>query len=142
MDGFADVFGLDGLRALQNARVEAGVPGGKNAWLLYLHANGSPGRGIPPRPVLEPALNDPSVQEVVAELFAQAALSALEGEVPAAMDALGGAGQLLEDAVKAYFDTGNLAPNAPATIRAKNGGAPLIDTGGLRESITHRVERG
>lgn len=136
------IFDFDGLLALSKMRVEVGVPGGKSAWLLYLHANGSPLNGIPPRPVLEPALEDGGVRSAVAELFADAAFSALEGEGGAARALLEEAGALSEEAVKAYFDGGNLAPNARSTIKAKGKDAPLYDTGGLRASITYRVERG
>lgn len=44
-------------------------------------------------------------------------------------------------AVKRYFITGEFAPNAPSTVRKKKSSRPLIDTGALRQAITHAVER-
>jgi len=139
MNGPQDVFDLAALRALSGARVEVGVPGGGNAWLLCLHESGSPVKGIPPRPVLESALSDNGVKDAVAELFSEAMDFALNGDPGAAAASLDAAGALAEEAVKAYFGSGNLAPNKPATMKAKRGNAPLIDTGALRASITHRV---
>jgi hypothetical protein len=43
-------------------------------------------------------------------------------------------------AVKEYMAGSNFAPNAPATIAKKGSEQPTIDTGQLRQSITHRVE--
>jgi len=42
---------------------------------------------------------------------------------------------------KTIGESGNFAPNAPATIAIKGSSAPLIDKGRLRQSVTYEVRR-
>lgn len=134
------VIDFEPLLALSKSSVSVGIPGGERAGLMYLHAHGSPARGIPPRPVLEPALEDRQVQGFVAECFLSAVLEAIEGG--SGGEALFAAGALAEQAVKAYITSGSLTPNDPATVKQKGGSAPLIDSGALYAAITYRVEGG
>ena len=48
-----------------------------NAELLYIHDQGSPVRGIPPRPVLKPAVSQPEVREKIQTMMRDAAVEAL-----------------------------------------------------------------
>lgn len=109
-----------------------------NAELMFIHTNGSPLKGIPARPVIEPAIEQNT--ERIAELLKSAAIAALDGNMSGAHSGLEKAGQHGENAVKEYFTSGNLTPNKPATIKRKGSDRPLIDTGALRQSITHVVK--
>ena len=122
-----------------------------NASLLYLHENGVPSHNIPPRPVLIPAVNQDGVREQIETLMLDAAQAALaDGDRKTAEANFEKAGMLGRDACKNYIaDGGNLAPNAPSTIRkkmakGKNGRGkpvPLIDTASMFNSITYAVRK-
>jgi len=47
-------------------------------------------------------------------------------------------GAWMEGKIKETITTGNFRPLKPATIRAKGSSTPLIDTGQMRNSITHK----
>ena len=92
-----------------------------NAQLLFIHSNGSPMKHIPARPMIEPALADAGVQQQIAEHMEAAIGAALEGDYGTAMNELDAAGQAGENAARANVTT--------------------IDTGALRNAITHEVRR-
>ena len=48
-------------------------------------------------------------------------------------------GLKFEGMVKRKFRTGPFKPLKPSTIRRKGSSRPMIDTGRLRNSITHRI---
>lgn len=50
-----------------------------------------------------------------------------------------GLGERFEGLTKTFLTELTTPPNAPATIAAKGSSNPLIDTGGLRKAITHKV---
>ena len=111
-----------------------------NAQLMYIHTNGSPARGIPARPVIEPALA--ANKELIGEALNAAADALLAGNAKEAEKAFKSAGQLGANAAKRWFrDPRNgWAENLPSTIKAKGSDRPLIDTGELRRSITYVVD--
>ncbi|GHU70632.1 hypothetical protein FACS1894184_16350 [Clostridia bacterium] len=110
-----------------------------NAELLFIHDHGSPKRGIPARPVLEPAID--GVQDQISEMLMEAMKAALDGSEGGAASALEKAGQYGENAAKAYFTGANgWTPLKEATIKEKGSSQPLIDTGSMRSSITHVIE--
>lgn len=113
-----------------------------NAALMFIHTNGSPLRGIPARPVIEPAIQQPNTKGMIAKQLAGAAKAALDGDQPLMVKYLDRAGTIGESASKAWFTdpANNWAPNAPSTIAQKGSDSPLIDRGELRRSITHVVE--
>lgn len=112
-----------------------------NAELLYIHTNGSPAKGIPARPVVEPAIEQPAVLDQIADLLMEAAVASLDGNIGLAKSNLDKAGLAGENATKEYFTGANdWTPNKPATIAAKGSDRPLIDTGALRQAITHVVK--
>lgn len=113
-----------------------------NAELLFIHTNGSPVNGIPARPVLEPAIEQPEVLDAIAEALRAASLAALDGDASGAEAGLEQAGTRGENAAKEYFTrANNWPPNAPATIARKGSSRPLIDTGAMRQAITHVVRQ-
>ena len=97
---------------------------------------------IPPRPVLEPAINAPDNKANIAAELKLAAQGVLEGRPADATQHLSKAGQVGSNAAKRWFtDPRNGWPaNAPSTIKAKGSDRPMIDTGELRRAITHVVE--
>jgi len=152
----------DALAFLKNSRVLIGIPaasGGSddltNAELAFLHSNGSPVNHIPPRPFLEPAIEQ--AKEDIAQRMKAAVEAAVSGNTGEAMDELDKAGLYGENAAKEYFTGGHFAPNAPITVeggwmrnrvsgrpvkvKGKGSSTPLIDTGSLRSSITHVIEQ-
>jgi len=92
---------------------------------------------IPARPFLRPGIraNLNRTSRIAKRVLSQVARGQLSPV--GAMEAIGidAAG-----AVKRYIVTGELAPNAPSTIRKKGSSRPLIDSGALRQAITHVVE--
>lgn len=112
-----------------------------NAELLYIHTNGSPANNIPPRPVVEPAIQDS--KEEIGTLLKEAILKALEGDTGGAMAGMERAGTQGENAVKGWFTNpkNGWAENAESTKKKKGSSKPLIDTGQLRKSITHAVKK-
>lgn len=115
-----------------------------NAELIYIHTNGSPLKGIPPRPVIEPAITEPSNRDLIVGQLKLAAEAALTGRQDHVTMFLGRAGQLAENFCRKWFtDPRNKWPaNRPSTIKRKGSNRPLIDTGELRKSLTHIVVEG
>lgn len=156
---------LKGLRFLKENQLLVGIPQAassrdgdlSNVELAYLHSQGSPINNVPARPFLEPALDKPETQQRMAAMMKQAVIAALDGDEGSALDAMHKAGQYGENAAKKYFRSGGLAANAPITIeggwmknkksgktfkvKGKGSAVPLIDTGSLRSSITHVIEK-
>ena len=138
------------IKELKKIDVLVGVPqeeagreqnGITNAELLYIHTNGSPANNIPPRPIVDPAIQDS--KEEIGTLLKEAILKALEGDTDGAMAGMERAGTQGENAVKGWFTNpkNNWAENAESTKKRKGTSKPLIDTGQLRKSITHVVKK-
>ncbi|HXS93031.1 MAG TPA: hypothetical protein VN736_00410 [Candidatus Limnocylindrales bacterium] len=134
------------LKRLEKSEVLVGIPanktlrkGGKinNASLLFILSKGSPINHIPPRPVLEPSIEEN--KKIIAPHLGAAAKAILDKRPDQAQRELELAGTLASDAAKRYITSGELAPNAPSTIARKGSDQPLIDTGALRRSITFVV---
>jgi hypothetical protein len=156
---------------LAQTRVLVGVPAKStergdgpinNATLLYIHENGAPAANIPARPSLVPGVR--AVQGKVATHLKRAAGAALAGNAEATDQQLHAAGLIAENSVKALINAGIAPALADSTLRerasrGREGAAwelawrkagapegvdlakPLIDTGKLRNSITHVVKR-
>jgi hypothetical protein len=108
-----------------------------NAELLFIHTHGSPINKIPPRPVLQPAINAAgNKQKITAEINGSIKLS-LIGDSEGAKKKMLRAALQGQNVCRAWFTDGRngWAPNKPATIAAKGSDRPLIDTGALRASI-------
>lgn len=115
-----------------------------NAELMFIHSKGSPLKGIPARPVIEPAIvADGNKQPITAELGA-AAKATLDGDAAGATTHLKRAGMAGQRVSQKWFTDprNNWAPNAPSTIAAKGSDKPLIDQGALRAALTYVVKEG
>ncbi len=116
--------------------------GGKvtNAELLFIHTNGSPVKGIPARPVLQPAIKND--KERVGEMLGKAVDAATSGNKEQIVPALERAGQYGENVCKAWFTnpSNGWKPNSEETIKRKKSSRSLIDTAEMRKSITHIVK--
>ena len=135
-----------------------------NAQLLFIHTNGSPLRHIPPRPVIEPAIEAKGNKEPIAAELGEAAKATFEGKAGEARTHLERAGMRGMNAARGWFDDprNNWAPNALSTVRAKlrrkfktkkaltqalasyTAGDPdmntvLVDTDQMRKAITYVV---
>jgi hypothetical protein len=110
-----------------------------NAELLFIHTNGSPIKGIPPRPVLEPAIT--RNKERISEALRKAVDAAVYGNKGAILPALEAAGMDGQNIARKFFtdSTNGFAPNKPATTERKGSDRPLIDTDEMRKSITYVV---
>lgn len=108
---------------------------------LYVQTHGSPMWHIPPRPVLEPAIEDKL--EPIAGKLKEAAQEALKGNLPGVEQNFHKAGMIGEDAAKGWFGNpkNNWPSNSPKTVRQKGSDSPLIDTGEMRKAITYLIER-
>ena len=139
----------DRLKALTKKEVYVGIPAEKssrygeggvnNAELLYIHTHGSPVRHIPPRPVLQPAIE--ANRQAIGKQLAYAAQEALKGNVLRAEQGLERAGMVAQNVARGWFDNpdNGWAPNSPRTIAKKGSSHPLIDTGEMRKAITYVV---
>lgn len=112
-----------------------------NAELLYLFSKGSPARHIPPRPVLEPAVQADGNRQAIGHELAEASKAALAGDKQKQLQRMKRAGIAGQNAARGWFtDSRNgWDPNAPSTIAAKGSDRPGIDTGAMRQAITYVV---
>ncbi|HID0769573.1 TPA: hypothetical protein ACXC99_003670 [Clostridium botulinum] len=125
-------------RAMQHD-LDSGVPYSK-AHELYVHENGSPLWDIPPRPVLEPAMDNN--KEAIAEQMKQVVITALGGNnLTPELEKVGTLGQ---NAARNWFTNpeNNWQANSPDTIKRKGSDNPLIDKGQLRRSIIYTIQEG
>lgn len=145
------------LRELKSYDVFVGIPEDtsprkagtvSNAELLYIHTNGSAVNNIPPRPVLEKAIEHH--KEEIADLLKKASDSALSGNITGIKPALEKAGQHGQNVAQQWFrDPRNgWKGNEPSTEKRKlrkgkpPPARPLIDTGQMRKSIVYVVKKG
>ncbi|GLG01828.1 hypothetical protein Alches_18690 [Alicyclobacillus hesperidum subsp. aegles] len=107
------------------------------AYDLFIHEHGSALWKIPPRPVLEPAIDHS--KDVIADQLRQATLAALNGGD--VQSQLRKAGEIGMQAARDWFvnPLNEWPANAPSTVKQKGSDRPLIDTGNLRQSITYVV---
>lgn len=107
---------------------------------MYLHEHGSMNFQVPPRPIIEPAIEN--AKEDLSEMLKNAALTEISGgNTKRALEAVGTEAQ---SAVRGWFTNpqNGWAPNSPETIKSKGSDKPLIDTGALRQSITYIIRDG
>lgn len=129
-------------RKRKNTDGESGGKSGSltNVALAFIMTNGSPKKGIPPRPFLEPAIEDSGVRNRIGREMGNAVKRAANGDYGGAMNALNNAGMVGRDAVKNKIGSGVPPPNKPATIRAKGSGVTLIDTANMQGAVTYVIE--
>ena len=141
----------EALSRIARSQVYVGIPEGSarkdgdqisNAELMYVFSKGSPARGIPARPVLEPAIEASDNKGRIADSLAGAARHYFDGQPAEARAELEQAGQIAENASKRWFTDprNNWAPNAPSTVKRKGSSRPGMDSGQLRGGITYVVD--
>lgn len=139
------------IKEMANRRVKVGVPQGEsnrsdgvnNAQLAYIHENGAPASGIPPRPFLGVGVKNamPQVKKALG-VYGRRAFDTT-GAFEQGMDAIG---LIAQTSVKKAIVAGSgFSPLKPATIKARErkgflGKKPLIRTGSLLNSISYVVE--
>ena len=137
------------LAALRKTDVLIGIPADRalrkddeidNASLLYIHTHGSLLKGIPPRPTVEPGIENS--RALWAPELAAAGKAMLDRQPTQVTIHLRRAGMIATNAVKRMFGSSDLAPNAPSTIRRKKSSKPLIDNGQLKRAITFVIRQG
>lgn len=133
-------------KSMRKEMDSSGLPYSK-AYAAYIRSHGSPMWRVPPRPFLEPSVDED--KERLGKMIGAGIKAALNGDLNEAERLFELAGQRAENNAKEYINAGDkLLPNAPSTSKAKakgvEGGAPppLIDTGDMRNSITHVVRGG
>ena len=148
------------LQTLSETQVDIGLlpsAGGRLAFILGVQTHGSPIMHIPPRPVVQPALQQTSVRTAIAEGFAQSLSAAMEGDSAGVTAGLESAGQAGADGIRAYIDAGIAPPNSPVTvsggwiwnrvakkgvlITGKGSGKPLYRTGALYNAFDYEVKK-
>jgi hypothetical protein len=112
------------------------------AYQLYIMSHGSPLWQIPPRPVLEPAIE--AHKDAISKLFHAVIKAAAKGDEAALQKAMSVCGLAAQNYCRAWFtDPRNgWPPNSPCTIKMKKSARPLIDTGTMRKAITYVVRDG
>lgn len=141
------------LAQISKAQVYVGVPEDKtarpdgdktmtNAGLVYVHTNGSELAGLPPRPIIEPAIEEPDNREPIMRELRNAARSTLDERPEEAVRDLNLAGTLAANAAIRWFtDPRNgWKENAEETVKRKGSDRPLIDTAEMRGALTYLVE--
>lgn len=124
------------IRAMQHD-LDSGTPYSK-AHEMYVHENGSPLWHSPPRPVLEPAIDNS--KEVIAKHMKKAVETVLDGNNPdVELEKIGTIGR---DAAKDWFTnpSNNWPANSEDTIKRKGSDKPLVDTGELRKALTFIIK--
>lgn len=128
------------MRSEMDQEMTKGATYGK-AHQMYIQAHGSPLWHSPPRPIIEPAIENPKNQAFIVEDLKAVARAALDGNKKQTEAELNKAGMDAQNAVRDWFtnDKNNWPVNAPATIEQKGSDRPLIDTGELRKSISYVI---
>jgi hypothetical protein len=126
------------MRDEMDAMMDTGMPYSQ-AHKLYIREHGSPMLSIPPRPVLQPAIEDN--KEYIGQLLAEAGKAILQGDAAAGETKLHNAGDFAAAAAQGWFENpqNGWPPNSPRTIRRKGSDQPLVDTGEMRKAITYVV---
>jgi len=141
---------LQCLQYLATHTVEVGLTSSASARsraLLAIHEHGAPAMHIPARPVVKPALAQPSVKAEMSAAMRKACAAANAGDLSAVTTALEDSGRAGVDGIHAYIDKGIPPPNSPITlkggwmrnpvskkpvkVKGKSGTTPLVDTGQL-----------
>lgn len=147
------------LEDLARVEVLVGVPEDKtsrnegkinNAQLVYVHTHGSPLKGIPARPIIEPAIELPDNKEAITKELSEAAsarFDELNGTSAASAKSkmlrhLKRAGMEAQNRVRAWWDNpaNGWPPDAAETVRRKGSDKVLVDKNEMRRAITYVVK--
>lgn len=129
------------MREEMQPKIDAGMKYSA-AYQLYIMSHGSPLWHIPPRPVLESALE--AHADAIGKLFQAVIKAACKGDEAAIQKAMNICGMAAQNYCRDWFtDPRNgWPPNSPLTIKAKGSERPLIDTGTMRKAITYVIREG
>lgn len=129
------------MRQEMQPKIDAGMKYSA-AYQLYIMSHGSPLWHIPPRPVLEPALE--AHADAIGKLFQAVIKAACKGDEAAMQKAMNICGMTAQDYCRDWFSDprNGWPPNSPLTIKAKGSERPLIDTGTMRKAITYVIREG
>lgn len=157
----------EALKRLQRTVVAVGIAKGSkgdlrddggppNSDLGFIHERGSPSANIPPRPFLQPGIED--AKGDVVDGLKSAMRAALANDMSEAVDQLERTGMKAVASVKKKMQEGPFEPLKPGSIRQRNRSRmtqgkreneqqgvnvkPLINTGSLRDAIDFYVEGG
>ena len=139
LDSIGDYTIEIGVISKNSKRKQTSKFGISNAELMFIHENGSPLRNIPSRPVLDYTLQyankellTPTLDRIYVGIINHNwQQEQIEKELKKMCIRMQNYAQsMIRDRDP------RLAPNAPATIKAKGSDLPLLDTGQLSRSIT------
>jgi hypothetical protein len=140
---------LKAVRDLTKQEVLVGIPAENagrdddapinNAELGYIHEFGAPAANIPPRPFLVPGIT--GAESRFTPHMEAAAGAAIDGNEGRVSQGLNRAGIVAASAVKTKIDEGPFAPLSEVTIERKGSDKPLLDTGQMRNAVTHVVRK-
>ena len=137
---------VENVRSMGLNKLEVGLPsGGRHSGtelsmheLGMVHEYGSPTRGIPARPFIQPSIKDNTDkykqlmrQQATKLIFRQTSLN----------NALSLVGEVAKADIQKYMLSASFTPLSAATIERKGSSKPLIDTGQMRNAITYEVVR-
>ena len=108
-----------------------------NAELLFIHTKGSKIKNIPPRPVIEPAIEAEGNKEAITNELNKSIKAMLDGNRAEAIKRMQRTALAGQNAARKWFkdSRNNWKENAQSTIDRKGSDSPLIDTGALRNAI-------
>jgi hypothetical protein len=129
------------MREEMQPKIDAGMKYSA-AYQLYIMSHGSPLWHIPPRPVLEPALE--AHADAIGKLFQAVIKAACKGDEAAMQKAMNICGMAAQDYCRDWFSDprNGWPPNSPLTIKLKKSERPLVDTGTMRKAITYVIREG
>lgn len=105
------------------------------ATAAYIHTHGSIQMQIPPRPIIEPAIE--FNQNALIPELRRGAEAGLAGDKAKTVTIMKRVALMAQNFVRGWFTNpaNHWAPNAPSTIKRKGSSRPNIDTGELRKSM-------
>lgn len=129
------------MREEMQPKIDAGMKYSA-AYQLYIMSHGSPLWHIPPRPVLEPALE--AHADAIGKLFQAVIKAACKGDEAAMQKTMNICGMAAQDYCRDWFSDprNGWPPNSPLTIKLKKSERPLVDTGTMRKAITYVIREG
>jgi hypothetical protein len=131
---------LKELKLIDGSYTKVGFPGGAVGATVIMKAAvnefGTINGKVPSRPFMRQTFEDPTVQAQLGALRATM-LNGIYAGTMTVKTALGRIGEFYTGAIKRKITTGNFRALSPRTIAAKGSTRPLIDSGQMRNAVTH-----
>lgn len=128
---------------LENVEVQAGWLGNVNeengtpvAYVATIHEFGSPAQGIPPRPMLEPTMQNNKDAYIK---FLRLATKQVQNGDMSGQDAMDTLGELVRGDIQKTITEIKTPALKPETIKRKGFDKPLIDSSTMINAVTHEV---